>query len=305
MRGTHRSVALLTLPVTAIAAVLMPKRGVLRMDTRMSAGIRGKRQSDDGRAILLGLARRRLHGFALTACVLVAAQPAHATTTVVTNPTAMVQQVFQYLLDAKEYGQEAKRWKQTEQQIKDMRAIFDSVNFQLSLPTGMSMDGVADDYMVKDVCGQQGSAAMLQRGFAALNLGSTSAIKEEQTRICVSIQMAQNRKYNESLEFLKNTMKQIQEAEKQNLESRDNSNNTSGGVQATQSDTARLSNHLLAMGQEWSTRIQAYDAYISAMQARQNVIAQAAITGNGASRVVTDVAKTVVLKQALDEWANR
>lgn len=224
---------------------------------------------------------------------------------VVADPPGLAQQMVQYILDYQEYKTEAQRWKQTEQQIKDMRAIFDSVNFQLSLPTGMSMDGVADDYMVRDVCGQQGSASMLQRGFSALNLGSTSAIKEEQTKICVSIQMAQNRKYNESLEFLKNTMKQIQEAERQNLESRDNSDNTSGGVQATQSDTARLSNHLLAMGQEWSTRIQAYDAYISAMQARQNVIAQAAITGNSASRVVTDVAKTVVLKKALDEWANK
>lgn len=271
----------------------------------MSAGLRGEGQWDDGRAILSGLARRRLHACALTACVLLEAQTAHATTTVVTNPTGLIQQVFQYILDVQEYSKEAKRWKQTEQQIKDMRAIFDSVNFQLSLPAGMSMDAVADDYMVKELCGQQSGASMLQRGFSPLNLGSTSAIKEEQTRICVSIQMAQNRKYNESLEFLKNTMQQIQEAEKQNLESRDNSNNTSGGVQATQSDTARLSNHLLAMGQEWSTRIQAYDAYISAMQTRQNVIAQAAITGNGASRVVTDVAKTVVLKKALDEWSSK
>lgn len=271
----------------------------------MSAGVRGKRQSDDGCAILSGLARRRLHACALTACALLAAQTAHATTTIVTNPTGLIQQVFQYILDVQEYSKEAKRWKQTEQQIKDMRAIFDSVNFQLSLPAGMSMDAVADDYMVRELCGQQSGASMLQRGFSPLNLGSTSAIKEEQTRICVSIQMAQNRKYNESLEFLKNTMQQIQEAEKQNLESRDNSKNTSGGVQATQSDSARLSNHLLAMGQEWSTRIQAYDAYISAMQTRQNVIAQAAITGNGASRVVTDVAKTVVLKKALDEWSSK
>ncbi|WP_282295870.1 hypothetical protein [Stenotrophomonas sp. PS02289] len=241
----------------------------------------------------------------LTACVALAAQTAHATTTVVTNPTAMVQQLIQYVLDAQAYSKEAQRWKQTEQQIKDMRAIFDSVNFQLSLPDGMSMDGVADDYMVKQVCGDSSSASLLQRGFSALNLSSTSAVKEEQVKICVSIQMAQNRKYNESLEFLKSTMKQIQEAEQQNLESRDSDKNSSGSVQATQSDTARLSNHLLAMGQEWSTRIQAYDAYIAAMQARQNVIAQAAITGNGASRVVTDVAKTVVLKKALDDWANK
>ncbi len=217
----------------------------------------------------------------------------------------MVQQLIQYVLDAQAYSKEAQRWKQTEQQIKDMRAIFDSVNFQLSLPDGMSMDGVADDYMVKQVCGDSSSASLLQRGFSALNLSSTSAVKEEQVKICVSIQMAQNRKYNESLEFLKSTMKQIQEAEQQNLESRDSDKNSSGSVQATQSDTARLSNHLLAMGQEWSTRIQAYDAYIAAMQARQNVIAQAAITGNGASRVVTDVAKTVVLKKALDDWANK
>lgn len=217
----------------------------------------------------------------------------------------MVQQLIQYVLDAQAYSKEAQRWKQTEQQIKDMRAIFDSVNFQLSLPAGMSMDGVADDYMVKEVCGDSSSASLLQRGFSALNLSSTSAVKEEQVKICVSIQMAQNRKYNESLEFLKSTMKQIQEAEQQNLESRDSDKNSSGSVQATQSDTARLSNHLLAMGQEWSTRIQAYDAYISAMQARQNVIAQAAITGNSSSRIVTDVAKTMVLKKALDDWANK
>lgn len=247
--------------------------------------------------------RARAQASLLAALLVTGTHSAHAYE-VVTDPLGLAQQIFQYVLDIQEYNAEAQRWRQSEQQIKDMRAIFNPLQFQMSLPEGMNMDPVADDYLVDKVCGKGSGASLLQKGFSALNLGGTSAIKEEQQKICVSIQMAQNRKYNDSLHFLKETIEQLETAQHENYESRNTSNNTSGGVQAAQSDSVRLGNQLQVLGQEWSTRMQAYDAYIAAMQTRQNVIAKAAFKGDSVSRVVTDVAKTVALKKALDQWVN-
>ncbi len=231
-----------------------------------------------------------------------AAQPVHAQQ-LVSDPPALMQKIFQYFLDAKEYSEEAKRWGQTENQIKEMQSIFSALEFEMALPDGMRMEAVADDYLVDKVCGKGSGASLLQQGFAALNIGKAADVQREQRNICVSIQMAQNRKYNDSLEFLGKTIQQAKEAERQNLESRNLDNNTSGSVQATQSDSARLGNQLQVLAQEWSTRMQAYDAYIAAMQTRQNVIARAAFKGDSHLRVVTDAVKTIALKEALDQWA--
>lgn len=231
-----------------------------------------------------------------------AAQPVHAQM-VVSDPPGLFQKIFQYYLDANEYLEQAKRWDQTEEQMKEMQSIFSALEFEMALPEGMRMEAVADDYLVDKVCGKGSGASLLQQGFAALNIGKAADVQKEQRNICVSIQMAQNRKYNDSLEFLEKTIQQAKEAERQNLESRNSDNNTSGSVQATQSDSARLGNQLQVLAQEWSTRMQAYDAYIAAMQTRQNVIARAAFKGDSHVRPVTDVVKTITLKKALDRWA--
>lgn len=238
----------------------------------------------------------------LIATGIVVSAPSAQAQMVVSDPPALMQKIFQYIMDAKAYTEEAKRWGQTEEQMKEMQSIFSALEFEMALPEGMRMEPVADDYLVEKVCGRGSGSSLLQQGFAALNIGRTADVQKEQRNICVSIQMAQNRKYNDSLEFLEKTIQQAREAERQNLESRNSDNNTSGSVQATQSDSARLGNQLQVLAQEWSTRMQAYDAYIAAMQTRQNVIARAAFKGDSHARAVTDVVKTIALKEALDQW---
>ncbi len=246
--------------------------------------------------------RTQLRGLLIAAGVLVSAPSAQAQM-VVSDPPGLVQQMLQYFMDGKEYVEEAKRWDEQASQIKDMKSIFNALEFEMGLPEGMRMEAVADNYLVEKVCGKGSGASLLQQGFAALNIGKSADAKREQRSICVSIQMAKNRRYNDSLEFLEKTIRQAKDAERLNLKSRNSDKNSSGSVQATQSDSARLANQLQVLAQEWSTRMQAYDAYIAAMQTRQNVIARAAFKGDSHARAVTDVVKTIALKKALDQWA--
>jgi hypothetical protein len=104
--------------------------------------------------------------------------------------------------------------------------------------------------------------------------------------------------FNDSVDFLDKTIKQAQEAMLENFLARAGTSKV-GGVQSADSDSARLSNQLNTMAQQWATRMQSYDAYIATMEANQNALARTALKGNPKNKFIGDIVQTVALKGAL------
>lgn len=201
--------------------------------------------------------------------------------------------------DSVQYAKQARHWKQVQAQIDDARAIFDPLRFSMGLPDGMTLTTVDPGYLVVEACGSKARNLGMEKVFPVLRLKTRNEIEEQQRQICVNIQMMQNRKFNESVRFLEGTLQQAEVALQQIFDARDRGGNTSGSVQSTHSDTSRFGSELDVMAQQWSTRMQAYDAYITAMQARQSVLARAAMRGNPAAEMKADVAGTIALRRAL------
>lgn len=241
-------------------------------------------------------ARFRLGGKALCVALMLSTSNAYAGYPV-TDFGSIIESFMNRLQSAVEFAKEATRWDEIKQQIDDARAILDAVNFAMDLPAGEPLKKVDPKYLVAETCGQDAMGFNLKTALSLAGI-EPGDIKSQQKQICVNIRMMQNRKFNDSVEFLDKTVKQAEEAMYENFMRRFGSNKA-GGVQSADSDTARLSNELNMMAQQWGTRMQSYDAYIAAMQANQNVLAKAALKGNPKNKALGDIVQTVALKGAL------
>lgn len=213
--------------------------------------------------------------------------------------TAIIGDIRAWIDDTVQYAKEAERWKEVKAQIDEASAIFDPLRFSMGLPPGAALQTVAPNYLVVEACGKGAGRLRMERAVGALRFSTREEREAQQLQICVNIQMMQNRKFNETVIFLDRTIKETENAMDAIFRAREDSGNTTGGVQATDSDSARLSNQLGLMAQQWSTRMQGYDAYITVMQSRQNIIARAALQGDPTAEAASDVVKTAVLKAAL------
>lgn len=207
-----------------------------------------------------------------------------------------IQQVFSQI---QEFKTEAQRWSDTKQHMEQLDSLFDPLRFSMDLPPGAQLEPVAEDYLVKEKCGREALGTGWKQLAGNITFGGGADWKKRQRELCVSIQRMDNRKFNETIFFLEETMDQVRSEMDRNLESRENSENTSGGAQAAQGDTARLGNQLNAMAQTWSARMQAYDASIASLKEQQRVLAKAALRGDPVKRAVGDVVQVAVLEKAL------
>jgi len=241
---------------------------------------------------------RRLLAIPLMVAPLLAVHTARAGAPVI-DITSIMTEMRAWLDDTLQYARQADHWKQVQAQIDDGRAIFDPLRFSVGLPAGAMLQTVAPDYLVVEACGKRAAGLQMERALTALRFSGREEWEAQQRQICVNIQMMQNRKFNETVTFLEHTIDQAESTMREIFRARQDSNNTSGGVQATQSDTARLTNHLSVMAQQWSTRMQGYDAYIAVMQSRQNIVARAALQGDPTAEALSDLVQTTALEAAL------
>ncbi|WP_313347098.1 hypothetical protein [Stenotrophomonas sp.] len=240
--------------------------------------------------------RMRLRAGVLSIALLLGTQNAYAGMPVI-DITSIIGDIRSWISDTTTYAKEAVRWNQIKQQIDEVRAIFDAFNYLIGLPDGAPLKKVPDKYLVEETCGKKALGFDLKTVFTLTGI-SAGDIASQQAQICVNIRMMQNKKYNDSIDFLEKTVKEAQEQMYKNFMSRIGSNKT-GAVQAADSDTLRLGNELTMMAQQWGTRMQAYDAYIAGQEQNQNVLARAALKGNPKNKLLGDLVQTVALKGAL------
>ncbi|MDN8647626.1 MULTISPECIES: hypothetical protein [Stenotrophomonas] len=241
--------------------------------------------------------RSRLGAIVLSGALLLSAQNANAGLPVI-DYSSIMQEFRAWIDQTIEYGKEATRWKQIKQQIDDARALFSAMNFLMNMPQAQELKRVKEDYLVAETCGQDAVGLSLTNLFDAVGFKADKDIKEQQKQICVNIRMMQNRKFNDSVDFMTTTSEEMEKALYENFMARLKSDKI-GNVQAADSDAKRLGNQLQAMSQQWVGRMQAYDAYIAVMEANQNVIAQAALKGDPKKKLASDLVRTAALKTAL------
>ncbi|MFG6067804.1 hypothetical protein ACEU0B_000932 [Stenotrophomonas indicatrix] len=202
--------------------------------------------------------------------------------------------------DLIEFGKQAKRWDDTMKQYQQALVQIQAQLRAIGLPEGQPLVKVDPKYMVAETCGGQGMDFSLSGLISTIGLSGDQDLKKRQQQICVNIRMMENRKYNESIDFLNETVPTMEHALADILKERQRNNNQ-GTVQGADSESLRTANDLAVATQKWEGQMRSYDAYIEVLKVNQKLIGKTALKGDPATRFVRDVAKTAILAGALDQ----
>lgn len=200
----------------------------------------------------------------------------------------------QSMQDYAEYGEQAMRWRSTlthyQQQLISLQHAINS----FGMPKGLSMQRVPDDYGVAQRCGGGLSLANIVQKFIPSPRGN---LIEQRKMICASIQVATNKKYNETIEFTQKTLPELQLALSKTNQRRDSSKEE-GVMQASQYDALSYANTFDTEYKGWQMRMQTYDSYIESMQVQQKQLTMQGLKGE--NNPLGTLVKTAALKTALE-----
>lgn len=216
---------------------------------------------------------------------------------VVTDPVHTFQNIATQLQDmiakAAEYGQQATRWYQTLQHFQQQLVRIQGMIASFGLPSGQPLHEVPMDYMVIERCGSGLSAGGLLQAISPSRDGDYI---QQQRRICQQVQQLQNVKYNETVQFLRETVPQMK-ADLKRIEMMRATDNSNGTVDATTNAAAMLSSNLEVQFQQWDARMKAYDGFIATLEETQRQLARMALKGE--SNPLGTVVKAAALQDAL------
>ncbi|QII29508.1 hypothetical protein G6052_12575 [Stenotrophomonas maltophilia] len=264
-------------------------------------------KANDNRKSGRGRRRSRLAALVLGCAAVLSTNPVSASGWPVFDFAGLMQAVEEWGLidkqsgqDLIEFGKQAKRWDDTMKQYQQALVQIQAQFRAIGLPEGQPLVKVDPKYMVAETCGGQGMDFSLTGLLGAVGLTGDQDLKKRQQQICVNIRMMENRKYNESIDFLNETVPTMEHALADILEERQQNNNQ-GTVQGADSESLRTANDLAVATQKWEGQMRSYDAYIEVLKVNQKLIGKTALKGDPATRFVRDVAKTAILAGALDQ----
>lgn len=194
---------------------------------------------------------------------------------------------------AGEYTEQAMRWRSTLSHYQQQLIRIQGIISGFGLPKGVDLTPVLLNYNVAERCGGFSISSLTK----VFNLNGSGNIYEQQKQICANIQMMENMKYNATVEFLNKTAPEM-EAELKTLDTRRNSSNENGSVDANTNDALRMTASMEGRFKVWETQVQSYDSYIQIMQSTQKILAQGALKGK--SGLLGTFVKTAALKSALE-----
>ncbi len=199
--------------------------------------------------------------------------------------------------DGLEYAAQVDRWRRTFQEYQNALVQIQGMINNFGLPPGATLERVPDDYMVADLCRISAgfSAGSLLKKFV---LDTSGDLYAQQQQLCVNIQMMENRKRNETVDFIEKTIPSINASLSEIMGWRGGADgNLAGTLSAVNSDSLRTANDISKLQQEWEARMRSYDAYQESMMANQRVLARVALKGKPG--VISQLVKTAALERAL------
>lgn len=192
-----------------------------------------------------------------------------------------------------EYASNVMRWRDTLMHYQQQLVRIQGMIASFGLPAGQPLREVAPNYMVAERCGSGLSAAGLLQAISPSRDGD---YVQQQRRICQQVQQLQNIKYNETVQFLRETVPQMQ-ADLKRIETMRATDDTNGTVDGTTNASTMFSTNLHVQFQQWDTRMKAYDGFIATLQETQRQLARMALKGE--SNPIGTVVKAAALRGAL------
>jgi hypothetical protein len=200
--------------------------------------------------------------------------------------------------DYAEYAQQARRWVQTYQHMRQQLFTLQAFVGQMH-GKGVLLEERDETYGIEDCDPQGGSLASIALSWLKADLDGE--IGPQQVNVCRQIVVTRNKKFNETIKILKHLQKV--EAEWRLIEARRLLSNTQGNIEGSNNDVNRFVGRLQQDLQFWQASMAAYDAYLDLLNQEQQRLAQAAMRGKKA--VLGTVAQGATLRMALQKARRR
>ncbi len=207
---------------------------------------------------------------------------------------AIMNAYMEMIQTIKQWQMEAQQWKKMEDDAK----IGKSLTFNLSLPAGLDLREVEDDFMVVETCGEEARGLGMVKDM--LNIGSGSGSpRAKQRQLCVNMQLVRNQKFNDTVQFLNRTMAEASAFARRVNYERDAAESSTGNVLLAANNADRFHAELTIKTQQWETRMKSYDAYLDAVQGYQNQLAKAAFKVDPGKAVLGAIVGDNILEKAV------
>ncbi|MEN5286421.1 hypothetical protein ABE494_10835 [Stenotrophomonas lactitubi] len=228
--------------------------------------------------------------------------PASAMT--VYDPFNWVMNFMQELKAGQEYFETASRWSKTAEQygktidnwLSKLQNWSQIIASPLMPPTP-TLQQIPEDWNVAEKCGG-GSMVSMSGLMAVLNLSPGGDIGAQQRSICAYIQVLENKKYNETVLVVQQSMPAMDQMLQQLRRIR-NAFKNEGALQEDISNNLASSVELDKAFKKWENQIKVYDQQIAALQGRQRNLAERALRGERSP--FGSVIKAAALKTALSK----
>jgi septal ring factor EnvC (AmiA/AmiB activator) len=202
----------------------------------------------------------------------------------------------------KEYAEQAKRWAATAQQYRNTvehyrQQLISLKQLNASLfAMQNTFEKVPADYNVADACpGPDAGGISLSNVLQSLAPDLSGSVTEQQLKICRSIVMLQNRKYNDTVDYIQQLSKASHELEAIESE-RATVGTEQGKLAANDNEAERFQNRVTDAQQKWESNMVQSDAQIAMLQNMQGALARRAM--NGSHDVLGEIVDAVALKAA-------
>jgi FtsZ-binding cell division protein ZapB len=239
---------------------------------------------------------KRILAGGLAACSLVSGS-AFAFGSIVFDPT-------KYYKDVYEYGKQLERWNATANHYRQQLISMGGLSFGSSKlrSQGDRLLEVDPNYGLEDACRKRNDGGMLGSLTSLFKPDANAEILNQQLEICMLIVRAENKKYNETVNFINGL--QGRQLELQMLKTRrDSVGNRQGDLAGNDNDFLRYQQYAKMDMDNWQAMIAAYDGYIAQLNKYQQRLAQRALRGKQPD-IITTIVQGAVLKKVLDDKKN-
>lgn len=245
---------------------------------------------------------------ALTLAVsMVLAAPAPATVPVVevglntiNSTLTELNTVTQQVQAAVEYGENKMRWLNTLENWRQRLAQYKQIIASPLLPKGVQLKEVEPDWNVYERCGIN-TRFSLGGVLEAIGLDFGGDLAAQQKNICMTIQLLENQRYNDTVKVVDKTMPDVRSMLMEIQKIRLRFTKEEGALQEVAANSTLSTTFMDAEFKAWDSKMKTYEQQIEALKRQQQLIAERALKGE--KTMLGSAVKTAALKAALS--ANR
>jgi hypothetical protein len=201
----------------------------------------------------------------------------------------------QKIEDAKEYSEQAMRWKRTLDQYRQQLTQLSNFFATLKMPITLDLAEREENYGMSRRCPSADGDLSISGAISIIAPDLNGDIPGQQLRICQQTVILENRKYNELVKTVQHAKDRQKELDK--LTANFTKSTDQGAVAANQAQAQALMGQTLAELQYSASKVQAYDGMVAALDEDRQDLATRAFKGENVA--IGTIIKTATLAGAL------